>query len=471
MRNDKGLIKYILSKFNFGKFGQVNPATTLIISLAIVLLFSLLIFFFNIELENFFIIFLALAVLLVTLINTNASLIILIFSMLLSPQLATGSTAGARAIVIRVDDVVLLVICFTWLVKMAINKNIAFLKFTPLNLPLLIYIAVCIISTLFNLIGGEISLKKSLFVIVKYFEYFLLYFMVVNNVSSFKQIKQFTMCLIIVCVLVSFTTYSHIARGEKTTAPFQAATGEPNTLAGYQILLIAVSAGLFLYAKAGFWRLATAGLIFFTMPSFIYTQSRGGYIGFIFMYLGLIIFTKKKKALLFLLLICTIFIIPLIIPDVIVKRVSDTFELPGKDYQFLGMSIHLDDSAAARIEGLRYVFEKLQKNPLLGIGVGSVELIDTQVGRVLGETGILGLIIFSWLIATIFKTSLETLQIVNDDWSQGLIVGFLAGLVGLIFHSFSAETFIIVRIMEPFWFIAALINRLPETLLLRDQTA
>ena len=51
---------------------------------------------------------------------------------------------------------------------------------------------------------------------------------------------------------------------------------------------------------------------------------------------------------------------------------------------------------------------------------------------------------------------------VKDDWEKGLALGFLAGFVGLLLHAFSANTFIIVRIMEPFWFLAAIVVMLPE---------
>ena len=34
---------------------------------------------------------------------------------------------------------------------------------------------------------------------------------------------------------------------------------------------------------------------------------------------------------------------------------------------------------------------------------------------------------------------------------RGLSVGLIAGLVGLLVHAIGANTFIIVRIMEPFW--------------------
>ena len=41
-------------------------------------------------------------------------------------------------------------------------------------------------------------------------------------------------------------------------------------------------------------------------------------------------------------------------------------------------------------------------------------------------------------------------------------IGFLSGFMGLLLFSAAAATFIIIRIMEPFWFIVAIIAVLPE---------
>ncbi|MBW2168261.1 MAG: hypothetical protein JRG69_03200 [Deltaproteobacteria bacterium] len=41
-------------------------------------------------------------------------------------------------------------------------------------------------------------------------------------------------------------------------------------------------------------------------------------------------------------------------------------------------------------------------------------------------------------------------------------MGFLAGFIGLLVHSIGANTFIIVRIMEPFWFVLAMVIMIPS---------
>jgi len=42
-----------------------------------------------------------------------------------------------------------------------------------------------------------------------------------------------------------------------------------------------------------------------------------------------------------------------------------------------------------------------------------------------------------------------------------MALGFVAGTIGLVVHALGANSFIIVRIMEPFWFFAAVVVSLP----------
>jgi len=98
---------------------------------------------------------------------------------------------------------------------------------------------------------------------------------------------------------------------------------------------------------------------------------------------------------------------------------------------------------------------------LLGHGVTGYHFVDAQYPRVLAETGILGVIAFLYLLFSILKVTLDNLKKVKTPYFQGLAVGFLAGFVGLIVHSLGANTFIIVRIMEPFWFFAGIIVVMP----------
>ena len=400
-------------------------------------------------------------VFIITFVNTDVALILLIFSMLLSPEFKLADVP-ARAVVIRIDDILLFVVFFSWLAKMAINKEMGLLRRTPINPLIIAYIAVCIISTALGILTGHIHPLKSSFYILKYVEYFMLYFLVTNNIRDEKQIKAFIVIFFITGALTCIYAITTVGEIGRATAPFEGLAGEANTLGGYLVLLFAIAAGISLYTPSGIWLFFSGGMAFLIFFTLLQTLSRGSYLAFIFMYLALTILTRRKRLLLIGILIGTIVILPGLLPTKVTSRISATF-VPGKVYEPLaGTRITLDESSAARVETWKEVFEKWKTRPFLGHGVTGVGFIDTQYPRVFGETGIIGFLIFIWLMATVFRYGYYAFNNAEDDWVRGLTLGFLAGFIGLLIHSFSASTFIIVRIMEPFWFLAAIVMMLPE---------
>jgi O-antigen ligase len=87
--------------------------------------------------------------------------------------------------------------------------------------------------------------------------------------------------------------------------------------------------------------------------------------------------------------------------------------------------------------------------------------MDVQYARTLVETGIIGLAAFLALLGASLRSGLAALRRLQQPEDRGLALGFIAGLVGLSFHALGSNTFIIVRIMEPFWFFAGVVVVLP----------
>jgi hypothetical protein len=147
-------------------------------------------------------------------------------------------------------------------------------------------------------------------------------------------------------------------------------------------------------------------------------------------------------------------------------RVAQTFEKNirgSKEYRILGKKVTLDQSAVSRVESWSYAFNKWLKRPFLGYGVPAGTIVDNQYARVIREVGAIGFGIYMWMMVRIFKTGWRSFTLIKgNNFAQGLSLGFLAGFIGLLFQSFSAETFVLIRIMEPFWFLAALVFILPE---------
>ena len=73
----------------------------------------------------------------------------------------------------------------------------------------------------------------------------------------------------------------------------------------------------------------------------------------------------------------------------------------------------------------------------MGYGVTGYEFMDAQLPRVLVETGIVGLAAFLYLIWAVFKMAFTNLKRVQTPVFKGLIIGFICGYIGLLFHSLS----------------------------------
>ncbi|MEW6088948.1 MAG: O-antigen ligase family protein [bacterium] len=418
---------------------------------------------FNFPFQVPIVIILGLVLFLIAFIKIDIALIIFVFSMLLSPEINIGGIPG-RAVVIRFDDILLLMIFIGWLAKMSINKEIGLIRVNPINTPVLSYIVVCLLSTTIAVLQGIVNPVHSIFYILKYTEYFLVFFMVSNNIKDEKQVKKFVFYMLLVCFIVSiFALITSLKTGLRATAPFEGKEGEPNTFAGYLILMMGLALGIFIYAGSMELHLASGCFFLFLLAPFIYTFSRSGWLGFFGMYLAFIFFSKKHKKILTLGLILSIFISPFVLPGAAQKRYDATFV--GRDnYYILGKKVTLDESAAARIKAWKWSLQKWVERPLLGYGVpGGGTLFDVQYARILREVGITGLFVFSWMILRLFRVTKDNFG--NSEigsFGQGLNLGFFCSLIGLLVMGIGSEIFIIIRIMEPFWFLAAIVAVLPE---------
>ncbi len=440
--------------------GQVSNYLLLVI----VLVLAFLIFHVIGLSRRILVVCLASAVFFVAFLRTDLALILLILSMLLSPEFGLGHIPG-RTVVLRFDDIILFVVFFGWLAKMAVNKELGLLRATSLNKPILAYMFVCVLATGIGAVQGTTDAKNGFFYISKYAEYFLLFFMVSNNITGKKQVKVFVSFILLVCLVVCvYALRTYVLHGGRATAPFEGTTGEANTLAGYLLVMMGMTLGLFLYTRSLRLRFLLGGLFVFMTSPFLYTLSRGGWFGFFAMWLTFLVLCKRNREMLLLVSVGVIMAAPLILPEAVIHRYRATF-LPGKTYQVLGKKISIDESASLRIKSWEGSVRKWKERPILGHGVparGAVS--DVQYGRILREVGIIGFLSFLWIIVTLFRMAWRSYANSEiDDFGRGLSLGFISALVALLVMGCAAEVFIIIRIMEPFWFLAAIVVILPET--------
>ena len=404
--------------------------------------------------------------------SPKLSLGLLLLSMLFSPEISFGALTGRRSVVIRYDDILLIIIFLAWLARSAVQKGKAFVTDTPVQTPIIVYTSLCVLSTVFGVLRGDIRSEVAGFYLLKYVEYFLLYFLTVNVLQSKEDIRtylKFAFFISLAVTVYAYFYYFTAGSGARASAPFEAPFGkpeesEPASLGGYLLIVMGVLFGLVTYGSgtAFGWSLSALAFIF---PAFLLTFSRASYIGFFVMMAAVIFKTSKRRLLLLgiMLLGMTALFAAKEFSGKVRERVEMTYsgQFATHEVAFLGITVKLEESAYVRYASIREAITvRLPKHPLLGHGVTGVGLADTQYALLLGELGLVGFSAFCWMLYRIYATAQAVYLAYEEPWIKATALGLMVSLVGLIAQAVGVNTFIIVRIMEPFWFLTAVIMRL-----------
>lgn len=409
---------------------------------------------------------LGLGILVVTFTNTDFALYILIFAMLLSPEFGERSTLG-QGITIRIDDILLAIIIFTWLAKTAINKELGLFRKTVLNQPIWIYLFICFLSTTFGMMAGRVKFLSGTMFLLKYTQYFMIYFMTINNIRTKKQIDNYFIALITTYVIVTLSAIAQIPSGRRVTAPFEGDAGEPNTLGGYLIFIIALNLSLILtpgvIQKTGLRRALLIITALSVIP-YLLTNSRGSWAAGIPVVIAYILLSPRRWVIIGFISVLIV-IAPFIMPKTVIDRVKYTFTpqtgYAAKLQERVG-DITLDTSASERLRSWRSALKELPQHPIFGFGITGWRFLDAQYMRVLIETGVVGLGAFLYLLYMILHHSYKVYKQAQIPFLKALAIGFFVGTLAMATHGIGANTFIIIRIMEPFWLVCGLVMAIPE---------
>jgi len=448
------------------KTNNIDPKAVFLVLIIAGMTFLGAIFITKVSTGVAFLTITALIIIAASFLSAEVALYMLLISMLLSPEfivggLGGGGTAAGRGATLRFDDILLVIVGFSWFLKTAIRKELGLFLRTPLNRPIAYYFLFCIIATLLGFIMGRVNGLTGFFFVLKYFEYFIVYFMVVNQLKDRRQIERFVMVMLVVCLVVCLVSIAQIPGGGRVSAPFEGEVGEPNTLGGYLVLMLSITFGLLLTYGAKRQKGLFAALAFLIVISLAATLSRSSWLALVPMLITLIYFSRRKLVIV-VSLIAVIVISSFILPSPVKERALFTFTQPRERGQIEIGGAKIDTSTSARLNSWKRVLTKdFITHPVLGYGITGYHFLDAQYPRVLVETGIFGFISFMWLLAAVFKNALYTYRNTSDPLFSGLSLGYLAGFIAMLVHAIGANTFIIVRIMEPFWFLTAIIIMIP----------
>lgn len=395
--------------------------------------------------------------------SVELTLYLLILSTLLSPELqfggsvdTEGATTASRGVTLRVDDLILTVICLTWMFRMAARKELGLMRKTPINQPIAWYWLATLVATIIGFYNDRVG-AYGFFFVVKYLEYFVLFYMIINQVHDEAAIKRYIIVMLFTCFVVSILGIVEIPSGGRVSAPFEGDIGEPNTFGGYLVLMFGVTLGLFLNEVRGKKKWQLAGLMVLIIVPLAFTESRSSYLAFITM-IGLFIVFSQHKRILIVFCLVGIMLTPFVIPKNVVNRMAFTFGQAKEAGQFQVGGVRIDTSTSARLQAWGKVLaQDFFKHPLLGVGVTGGQFLDAQYPRVLLETGFIGLFLFLWLLRRMWVLLRVCHRHLSDPGLRGVALGTLCGFGGLLVHALGSNSFIIVRIMEPFMILMGLL--------------
>ena len=389
------------------------------------------------------------------------ALYIVIFAMLFSPEIGSGlATAratgeGAGGVVIRVEDVVLVATGIGWILRSVyLGRQFGIVR-TPVSGAIGYYMAASIVATLLGVMDGTVKLDTGFFHNLKYFEYFFLFVMILAHVRSSVYAKNMIVAMLVVFFLATIYGYIQMFQGLRVSAPFDA---EPNTFGGYIVLMYCLAGGIILADTRPNVRMMLGALLVFAFPPFLFTLSRSSYLAMLGGLLSFLVVSTKRMAI--FVITCGMAAVMMIgilsVPEKVEKRITDTFK-QGTQYHVKIGGIDLDPSASARVISYRQALDLWIHKPMFGYGVTGTHFIDGQYVRILVETGVTGLLTFMLVFVYLLREVRKVYNKLQTPFLKGSALGFFCGIIAIMIHATTANSFIIVRIAEPFWLLAGLI--------------
>jgi len=402
---------------------------------------------------------------LATLLHAEAGLIILIVSMLFSPEIGLGGGGGtsleaSRSLTLRTEDLVLLLVGLAWMARMAIHKDLGAVRRTRLNALIFAYCACCLLSTLLGIEAGRIAPLVGLCFVAKYVEYFIIFFITVNYVDSEMQLRRLLVAVLVTAALITVYAYWQMPQGIRPSAPFEGRDGEPNTLGGYLVLIFSLCGGIALTVSDRLWKRSCAVLAAATVPPLLATLSRSSWIALVAS-LGVLLALSPARRRLAAAAIVSAALLFFLQPQKVEDRLLYTFQ--GEEHGTLSVGhVRLDSSASARIASWGSALRGFVRHPIAGWGVTGYGFLDAQYFRVLVELGLLGFSTFALLLGTAGTAFYRAFRLLKNPLHGGLGLGMTAALAGLLAHAIGTNTFMLIRIMEPFWLLAGLCVAAPS---------
>lgn len=351
------------------------------------------------------------------------------------------------------------------------------LTMTKLDMPIILFLIIIIISTI-----TSISPIDSLRDLALHIGGLSFLFVMINSVEEKKDFNIIVTILVFTATLVAlYGLYQYLVGVEVDkawldvennpgiTTRVYSVFNNPNILAEYLVMIIPLSVSLFWFSKKLSKKIIFLGTTLIMVLALVLTSSRGGWIGFAFSALVFILLIEKRLLL---------SLIPItlgglfLLPDTIINRILSIGNLA-------------DSSNAYRITMWEITLDIIKDHWLAGVGFGHLpfkQTFETYIRTMptfhahntyletAAEMGIPGLVAFLLFLFVLFKYSIKELIRQDDRYIRVMAAGALSGLAGVLFHGLVENILYLPRIIFTFWIMVSLVLTLFRIREQQDET-
>lgn len=290
-------------------------------------------------------------------------------------------------------------------------------------------------------------------------DYMILPLLCILTMAALKDVKHIKILLVLMIgsmVLVNVSFFNVVSSRDLShysdqirdagTLGYAGENGFSAFEAQCSMLLIA----LFAFDKRKAVRLALLPIILFTCYCLLFSFSRGAYAAFLAGIIFLGLFRQRK------LLVAALVILigwQVLLPTAVKERISMTVE---KDQG----EVTLDASAAERVAIWQDALNLSSRELIFGTGFDTYEFLH-RVGefgdthnyylKVLVETGIVGLLIFLWMLVKAFIAGFRLYREADDPFLKFLGLGFATMLVSVMVANLFGDRWTYLQVSAFLW--------------------
>lgn len=378
-----------------------------------------------------------------------------------------------------------------WKLKM-VNKEEVKITRTPLNLPVLSFMAICTLSLLWSNSPMVSLLELPLFLAGP-----ILYFIVVNNVRDKHQINRLLATLLIISSLfgiygifqyngIDFSFWIRNIGRQQVFGVF----GNVNYFAEYLIVPLPLAISLFFACRNRTKRVLLLIGILAIGGSIILTFTRGSYLAIglssLFMFILYLVsqgkgFIKEHKKIFILILALVVLVTflfalpnPLNKPGTVISKIKGRISIArlinelsfGRRiaiWEFTGMIIKDHPILGSGLGTFKYnslnyqakFFDQDEHRRLYPYGIA--DKVHNEYLQLGAEIGILGLGLFLWLIISYFNYGIKLLKRIKDKYKQGIIIGLMGGIMAVLVDAIFGFPLHLPATLVLFWLFIGLI--------------